>query len=66
MKQKVAVHVKLPLNCQVFLKDSSNKKEMFEFLTKQFKTAFFQLKLVVCQTKSKQVRNSTYVENIID
>ena len=51
MKQQVAVHVKLPLNCQVFLKDSSNKKEMFEFLTKQFETAFFQLKLVVCQTK---------------
>ena len=36
---KVAGHVKLPQNWQAFLEDSSNKKELFDFLTKQVETA---------------------------
>ena len=33
VKRKVAGHVKLPQNWQAFLEDSSNKKELFDFLT---------------------------------
>ena len=39
VRQKVAGHVKLHQNWQAFLEDSSNKKELFDFLTKQVETA---------------------------
>ncbi|KAL9954024.1 hypothetical protein ACROYT_G041512 [Oculina patagonica] len=41
VRRKVAGHVKLPQNWQAFLEDSSNKKELFNFLTKQVETASF-------------------------
>lgn len=41
VRRKVAGHVKLPQNWQAFLEDSSNKKELFTFLTKQVETASF-------------------------
>ncbi|KAL9966137.1 hypothetical protein ACROYT_G024162 [Oculina patagonica] len=41
VRRKVAGHVKLPQNWQAFLEDSSNKKELFDFLTKQVETASF-------------------------
>ena len=37
----MAGHVKLPQNWQAFLEDTSNKKELFNFLTKQVETASF-------------------------
>ena len=41
VRRKVAGHVKLPQNWQAFLEDTSNKKELFNFLTKQVETASF-------------------------
>ena len=47
VRRKVAGHVKLPQNWQAFLKDYSNKKELFDFLTKQNETASFPADRVV-------------------
>ena len=41
VRRKVTGHVKLPQNWQAFLEDTSNKKELFNFLTKQVETASF-------------------------
>ena len=41
VRRKVAGHVKLPQNWKAFLEDSSNKKELFDFLTKQVEAASF-------------------------
>lgn len=35
VRRKFVGHVNLPQNWQVFLEDSRNKKELFDFLTKQ-------------------------------
>ena len=49
----MAGHVKLPQNWQVFLEDSSNNKELFDFLTKQVETASFPADKVVYITSGK-------------
>ena len=53
VRRKVAGHVKLPQNWQAFLKDSSNKKELFNLLTKQVETASFPADRVVYITSGK-------------
>ena len=55
MRRKVAGHVKLPQNWQAFLKDSSNKKELFNFLTKQVEKASFPADRVVYITSGKML-----------
>ena len=56
MRRKVAGHhIKLPQNWQAFLEDSSNKKELFDFLTKQVETASFPADRVVYITSGKML-----------
>ena len=55
VRQKVAGHVKLPQNWQDFLEGSSNKKELFDFLTKQVETASFPADRVVYITSGKML-----------
>jgi len=57
VRRKVAGHVKLPQNWQAFLEDSSNKKELFDFLTKQVETASFPADRVVYITSGKMLTN---------
>jgi len=35
LRRKVQVHAKLPANFSDFLRDNTNKKELFEFLTQK-------------------------------
>ena len=55
VRRKVAGHVKLPQNWQAFLEDSSDKKELFDFLTKQVETASFPADRVVYITSGKML-----------
>ena len=55
MTRKVAGHVKLPHDLQAFLEDSSNKKELFDFLIKQVETTSFPADGVVYITSGKML-----------
>jgi len=55
VRRKVAGHVKLPQNWKAFLEDSSNKKELVDFLTKQVETASFPADRVVYITSRKML-----------
>ena len=57
VRWKVAGNVKLPQNWQAFPEDSSNKKELFNFLTTQVETASFPADKVVYITSGKTVIN---------
>ena len=59
VRRKVPGHVKLPQNWQAFLEDSSNKKELFDFLTKQVELASFPADQVVYITSGKTLTIDT-------
>jgi len=59
VRRKVAGHVKLPQNWQAFLEDSSNNKELFDFLTKQVELASFPADQVVYITSGKTLTIDT-------
>ena len=65
IRKKVAASTKLPGKWQDFLRDDTNKEELFAFLTNAIATHPFSMGKVVVITSGKEVRSNHSIYKIL-